>query len=57
MPAETPDYCEREAILTFEEIARVVRIAVELGVDDVRLTYLLVIPLVLCIQSEAELDT
>ncbi len=38
MPAETPDYCERDAILTFEEIARVVRIAVELGVDDVRLT-------------------
>ena len=38
MPAETPDYCERDAILTFEEIARVVQIAVELGVDDVRLT-------------------
>src|SRR6056297_3976597 len=38
MPADTPDYCERDSILTFEEIARCVRIAVGLGVDDVRLT-------------------
>ncbi|TWT68638.1 Cyclic pyranopterin monophosphate synthase [Crateriforma conspicua] len=38
MPADTPDYCERDSILTFEEITRVVRIAAGLGVDDVRLT-------------------
>ncbi|WP_419194523.1 GTP 3',8-cyclase MoaA [Novipirellula herctigrandis] len=38
MPAETPDYESRTEILTFEEIERFVRIAVELGVDDVRLT-------------------
>lgn len=38
MPADTPDYRERDLILTFEEIARVVRIAAGLGVDDVRLT-------------------
>ena len=38
MPAETPDYQERSEILTFEEIERVVRIGVGLGIDDVRLT-------------------
>jgi GTP 3',8-cyclase len=38
MPADTPQYYERSEILTFEEIQRVVRIAVGLGVDDVRLT-------------------
>lgn len=38
MPADTPDYCEQDSILTFEEITRVVRIAAGLGVDDVRLT-------------------
>lgn len=38
MPADTPDYQERSEILTFEEIHRFVRIAVDLGVNDVRLT-------------------
>ncbi|SRR6056297_1286607 len=38
MPADTPDYAGRDSILTFEEIARFVRISVGLGVDDVRLT-------------------
>ncbi|WP_404305522.1 GTP 3',8-cyclase MoaA [Neorhodopirellula lusitana] len=38
MPADTPDYCERDSILTFEEITRVVRVAASMGVDDVRLT-------------------
>jgi GTP 3',8-cyclase len=38
MPADTPEYYDRSEILTFEEIARVVRIAASLGVDDVRLT-------------------
>ncbi|TWU37383.1 GTP 3',8-cyclase MoaA [Novipirellula artificiosorum] len=38
MPAETPDYQDRCEILTFEEIERFVRIAVGLGVDDVRFT-------------------
>lgn len=38
MPADTPDYQERSEILTFEEIERFVRIAVSLGVDDVRIT-------------------
>jgi cyclic pyranopterin phosphate synthase len=38
MPANTPDYQERSEILTFEEIERFVRIAVSLGVDDVRIT-------------------
>nr|WP_231604751.1 GTP 3',8-cyclase MoaA [Crateriforma conspicua] len=38
MPADTPDYADRDEVLTFEEIERVVRLAVLLGVDDVRLT-------------------
>jgi cyclic pyranopterin phosphate synthase len=38
MPAETPRYQPREEILTFEEITRFSRIAVGLGVDDIRLT-------------------
>ncbi|MEM6979879.1 MAG: GTP 3',8-cyclase MoaA [Planctomycetota bacterium] len=38
MPAESPDYCDRLSILSFEEITRVVRIASQLGVTDVRLT-------------------
>jgi len=38
MPEHTPAYRERSEILTFEEIARVVRVAVSLGVNKVRLT-------------------
>lgn len=38
MPAHTPDYQPRSEILTFEEIERFTRIAVGLGIDDVRLT-------------------
>lgn len=38
MPADAPDYQDRNEILTFEEIQRFVKIAVSLGVDDVRLT-------------------
>lgn len=38
MPESTPDYQPRQEILTFEEIVRFTKIAVSLGVDDVRLT-------------------
>jgi cyclic pyranopterin phosphate synthase len=38
MPAEGMDWLPREEILSFEEIERLVRLAVEMGVKDVRLT-------------------
>lgn len=38
MPEDTPDYQPRSEILTFEEIERFTRVAVSMGVDDVRLT-------------------
>jgi len=38
MPEHTPQYQPRSEILTFEEIVRFTKIAVSLGVDDVRLT-------------------
>jgi cyclic pyranopterin phosphate synthase len=38
MPAEGLPWLERAEILTFEEIARLVRMFVSLGVHDVRLT-------------------
>ncbi|MCM2373180.1 GTP 3',8-cyclase MoaA [Aporhodopirellula aestuarii] len=38
MPEHTPQYQPRSEILTFEEIVRFVKVAVTLGVDDVRLT-------------------
>lgn len=38
MPAEGIDLAPREELLTFEEITRVVRVAVSLGVHQVRLT-------------------
>jgi GTP 3',8-cyclase len=38
MPAEGVPWIEREQILRFEEIERLVRVFVELGIEDVRLT-------------------
>jgi cyclic pyranopterin phosphate synthase len=38
MPEENPVYAERSELLTFEEIERFVRVAVQLGVRKVRLT-------------------
>jgi cyclic pyranopterin phosphate synthase len=38
MPAEGLDWLPREAILDYEEIARLVRITASMGVDEVRLT-------------------
>ena len=38
MPAEGMDWLPREEILSFEEIERVVRLLVEMGIEDVRLT-------------------
>jgi GTP 3',8-cyclase len=38
MPAEGLPWLDRDQILTFEEIERVVRLAVEMGIEDVRLT-------------------
>src|SRR4051812_50200377 len=38
MPADGLPWLEREEILRFEEIARVVRVMAEMGVTDVRLT-------------------
>ncbi len=38
MPAEGLPWLEREAVLTFEEITRLVRLLGEMGVHDVRLT-------------------
>src|SRR5438128_5366711 len=38
MPAEGLEWLGREEILSFEEIARLVRVLAEMGVDEVRLT-------------------
>jgi GTP 3',8-cyclase len=38
MPAEGLPWLERQAILTFEEIARLVRLVAAMGVQDIRLT-------------------
>ena len=38
MPAEGLDWLPRDEVLSFEEIARVVRVLSEMGVDEVRLT-------------------
>jgi len=38
MPADGLPWLERSAVLTFEEIERVVRLMVRLGIEDVRLT-------------------
>jgi GTP 3',8-cyclase len=38
MPAEGMSWLEREEILSFEEVERVVRLLVSLGIEDVRLT-------------------
>ena len=38
MPAEGLPWLDREALLSYEEIARLVRILSEMGVHDVRLT-------------------
>jgi GTP 3',8-cyclase len=38
MPAEGMDWLPREQILSFEEIERLVRLLVEMGIEDVRLT-------------------
>jgi GTP 3',8-cyclase len=38
MPAEGMDWLPREGILSFEEIERVVRLLVSMGIEDVRLT-------------------
>src|SRR5687768_15267470 len=38
MPAEGLPWLERQAILTFEEIERIVRLLASMGVADVRLT-------------------
>src|SRR5215210_2947868 len=38
MPAEGLPWLEREALLTYEEIARLVRLLADMGVHDVRLT-------------------
>src|ERR687891_2980787 len=38
MPADGLPWLERDEILSFEEIARLVRVLVSLGVEDVRLT-------------------
>ncbi len=38
MPAEGLPWLQRDALLTYEEIARVVRVLSEMGVHDVRLT-------------------
>src|SRR5918996_5467651 len=38
MPADGLPWLEREEILTFEEIERLVRLLVPLGIEDVRLT-------------------
>ncbi len=38
MPAENVEFMDRESLLTYEEIERVVRIGVSLGIDRVRLT-------------------
>jgi GTP 3',8-cyclase len=38
MPAEGLPWLSRDEVLTFEEIERLVRLAVEMGIEDVRLT-------------------
>ena len=38
MPAEGLPWLQRDALLTYEEIARLVRVLSEMGVHDVRLT-------------------
>src|SRR5256714_6589002 len=38
MPAEGLEWLERDELLTFEEIARIVRVFAAMGVDEVRLT-------------------
>jgi GTP 3',8-cyclase len=38
MPAEGLPWLQRSAVLTFEEIERVVRLLVDMGIEDVRLT-------------------
>src|ERR671935_2438890 len=38
MPADGLPWLDREEILTFEEIERIVRLLVSLGIEDVRLT-------------------
>src|SRR6059058_3979306 len=38
MPAEGLEWLERDELLTFEEIARLVRVLAAMGVDEVRLT-------------------
>src|SRR5512138_1111987 len=38
MPAEGLPWLEREALLTYEEIERIVRVLAAMGVHDVRLT-------------------
>ena len=38
MPAEGLAWMDRDEVLTFEEITRLVRILVNLGIEDVRLT-------------------
>src|SRR5919204_4946740 len=38
MPAEGMDWLPKDGILSFEEIARLVRLLVGLGIEDVRLT-------------------
>src|SRR2546429_1299365 len=38
MPAEGLEWLERDELLTFEEIARLVRVLAAMGVDEIRLT-------------------
>jgi GTP 3',8-cyclase len=38
MPAEGLEWLDRDEVLTFEEIARLVRVLAQMGVDEVRLT-------------------
>src|SRR2546423_6184638 len=38
MPEEGMQWLKRESILSFDEIERVARVAVDLGVDEIRLT-------------------
>ena len=38
MPAEGLEWLGRDELLTFEEMARVVRVLASMGVDEVRLT-------------------
>jgi cyclic pyranopterin phosphate synthase len=38
MPEESPDFMERQEILTYEEIERFVRVGVQLGIRKIRLT-------------------